>query len=184
MAIMVILAAVLIPGLTRQLATSQGASLVSDVRTINQGIQQFRENVQRYPKSIEQLTTFPSGSTQLDVCGLTIPPTNVNQWRGPYHSLTLVPNSGISSGDATIILALTRTPATTSSSTNMDGVISFDILRVDSVAAAEVETAFDGVSADFNIYGTGTVLWASTGGAVGSLGLVGTLTVRYPIRGC
>lgn len=184
MAIMVILAAVLIPGLTRQLATSQGASLVSDIRAINQGIQQFRENVQRYPKSIEQLSTFPSGSAQLDICGLTIPLVNVNQWRGPYHSLTLVPNAGISTGDATILLSLTRTPTTTSSSTNMDGVMSFDVLRVDSVAAAEVESAFDGVSADNTIYQTGTILWAQTGGVVGSLGLTGTLTARFPIRGC
>lgn len=185
MAIMVILAAVLIPGLTRQLATSQGSNLVSSIRTLNSGIQQFRENVGRYPKSLSQLTSFPSGSTQQDICGINIPALNVNQWRGPYHSLTIVPGSGgIPSGDATIVLALTRTPATTLSSTSMDGVLSFDILSVDSVAVAEVESALDGVSADNTIYQTGTILWAQTGGVVGSLGLVGTATVRFPIRGC
>jgi type II secretory pathway pseudopilin PulG len=185
LAIMVVLAAVLVPGLTRQLSTSQGSNLTADIRVLNQGIQQFRENVGRYPKSLQQLTTFPSGSTQLDICGLTIPATNVNQWRGPYHSLTLTAGAnGIQSGDATIILALTRTPATTSSSTNMDGVLSFDVLSVDSVAAAEVENAIDGVSLDNSIYQTGTILWANTGGVAGSLGYVGTLTVRFPIRGC
>jgi general secretion pathway protein G len=185
LAMMVILAAVLIPGLTRQIATSQGSNLVSDIRTLNTGIQQFRENVGRYPKSLAQLTSYPSGSFQQDICGMTVPATNVNQWRGPYHSLTVVPGSGgIPSGDATIVLALTRTPATTTSSTNMDGVLSFDVLRVDSVAAAEVENAFDGVSADNTIYQTGTILWAQTGGVTGSLGLVGTITVRFPIRGC
>lgn len=183
MAILVILSAILVPGLTRQLSTSQGSNLVQDIRAINSGIQEFRENVGRYPTSVSQLTTFASGSVQSDACGMTIPANNVNQWRGPYIGLTPLA-TGIPSGDASILLPLTRTPATTSSSTSMDGVLSFDIISVDSVSAAEVENALDGVSGDNTIYSTGTVLWSPTGGIAGTLGYIGTITVKLPVRGC
>lgn len=179
LAIIAVLAAVMIPGLTTRISSAQASNLIQAIRTINNGTQQFRENVGRYPSSIMQLSVLAAGSA--DLCGIVIPTANANQWRGPYMALTPL-STGIPSGDATILLALTRTPTTTSSSTVMDGTMSFDVTSVDSVTASDVEISFDGVSLLFTKYSTGSVIWAKTGGA--GTGATGTLTYRVPVRGC
>lgn len=179
LAIISILAAVLIPSLTPKIGAAQASNLIQDIRTVSNGLQEFRENVGRYPSTIASLSTIAAGAT--DLCGLTIPTTNINQWRGPYMALTPL-STGIPTGDAKILLALTRTPTTTSSSTVMDGTMSFDVSGVDSVVAADVEIAFDGTSVLLTKYSTGTILWAPTAGA--GRGLTGTLTYKIPVRGC
>lgn len=178
LAIIAILAAVLIPGLSPKIGSAQASNLIQDVRSISNGLQQFRENVGWYPSTIASLSTFSSGN---DLCGASIPATNVNQWRGPYIAMTPLA-AGIPSGDAMIGLALTRTPTTTSSSTVMAGTMSFDVTAVDSIVVSEVETAFDGSSASVTKYSTGSVLWAKASGL--GVGTTGTLTYKIPVRGC
>lgn len=179
LAILAVLSAVMLPSLVKQFESASGANLAQDIRAINSGIQNFRENVGRYPSSIYQL--YALSSTDTDLCGLTISTTNAAQWRGPYFSLTPINNStALAAGDARIGLDITRSPVTTSSSTVMDGTGAFSITSVDTLVAANVENVFDGGTSANT---TGSVSYVKSGTTTGS-SQQGTVTFIFPVRGC
>lgn len=180
LAIIAILTAVVLPGVALRMRSAQAASIIQDMRTLNSAIGQYRDNVGRYPGNLNQLAS--STVPQIDLCGNTLPATLSALWRGPYIAQDI--GNGFVSGDALILLPITRDPATTApNSTVLDGVMKIDITRVDSLSAEAIEAAFDGYSASVTRYTRGTIQWVGVAGA-GGLGKVGALVYVIPVRGC
>lgn len=170
LAIIAVMVAVMLPSLSSRLRTANSSNLAQNMKTLNDAIQKYRENVGYYPSQLASLVTKPT-TASTDACGTTLSTTDVALWQGPYLSLTVTSN-GLQSADAVIRNALTRTPTTTSSSTVMDGTLSIIADNVTTAVATDVEGALDAGSADFN---AGTVRYVSS-----------TLILTYliPISGC
>ena len=170
LAIIAIMVAVMLPSLSSRMRTSNSSNLSQNLKTINDAIQKYRENVGYFPPQLALLVTKPTTSNT-DACGTALSTTDVNLWQGPYIALTVTSN-GIQSGDAVIRNTITRTPTTTSSSTVMDGTLSIIADAVTSAQATDVEAILDAGSADVN---AGTVRYSSTGQF---------LTYVIPVTGC
>ena len=170
LAIIAVMVAVMLPSLSSRLVNANSAGLAQNLKTINDAVQKYRENVGYYPSQLLFLTTKPTTSNT-DACGSTLSTTDVSSWQGPYLSLS-VTTLGIRTGDALINNALTRSPTNTSSSTVMDGTLSILTDEVTTAVATDVEGALDAGSADFN---AGTVRYSST---------ARQLTYVIPISGC
>lgn len=170
LAIIAVMAAVMLPSLASRIRTANSANLTQNLKTVNDAIQKYRENVGYYPLQLVNLTTKPT-TASTDACGSTLSTTDVNSWQGPYLALTVTTN-GIQSGDASIENTLVRTPATTSSSTVMDGTLTVTADNVSTAVDADAEATLDAGSADAN---AGTIRYNSS---------TLVLTYVFPITGC
>lgn len=179
LAILAVLSAIIVPGLTPRLHSAQGAGLNQELRAVVNGIQAFRENVGRYPASLSSLAKLSSGAT--DICGSVISAADSSKWRGPYISLTPLAG-GIPAGDATIALGLLREPLSPTIPTDMDGTLRIRVLQVDKKTYDLVEFSFDGYSTLASRDQTGAVQWNQSGGT--GFGAYGTLDFYIPVRGC
>lgn len=167
LAIVAILTAILLPAAAGRINSASSAALSQNLKLVNDGIQKFRENVGHYPSQLVQLTTKPS-SGALDACGSAMTVTSTAMWRGPYLSLAVGAN-GILSGDMAIDNTIARTPANTTSSTVMNGILQLSVTDVPARVANELEATIEKGS-DLS---HGTIIW-----------FAGTLTFSIPIRGC
>lgn len=180
LAIIAVLTAVIIPGLTLRLRSAQASSLIQDMRAVNTAIQQYRENVGRYPSNLNQLTS--STVPQFDLCGAALPASLSALWRGPYLAQDVT--NGFVSGDANIKSPLIRSPSSTAPTfTNLDGTLEIDIEKVDSLSAETIDAAFDGYTGSITRFDAGTVRWVPVAGASG-MGKIGTIIYILPVRGC
>jgi type II secretory pathway pseudopilin PulG len=170
LAIIAVMVAVMLPSLSGRILVSNSSNLSQNIKTINDALQKYRENVGYYPNQLLLLTTRPTTSNT-DACGAALSSTDVALWQGPYLALSVTTN-GIQSGEAVIRNAMTRTPTTTSSSTVMDGTLSVFADAVTSDVADEVEATFDAGTADPN---AGAVRYSSSSQV---------LTYIVPISGC
>ncbi len=170
LAIIAAMVAVMLPSLSSRIRTGGSANLTQNLKTINDAMQKYRENVGYYPLQLVNLTTRPN-TANTDACGSTLSSTDVALWQGPYLALSVTSN-GLQSGDAVIRNTLTRTPTTTSSSTVMDGTLSVFADSVTQAIATDIETTLDAGTADFN---AGTVRYSTTGHII---------TYLIPINGC
>ena len=170
LAIIAAMVAVMLPSLSSRIRTGGSANLAQNLKTINDAIQKYRENVGYYPLQLVNLTTRPT-TASTDACGSALSSTDVSLWQGPYLALN-VTTDGIQSGDAVIRNALLRTPATTSSSTVMDGTLSIFADSVTPAIDTDVEATLDAGTADVN---AGTVRYSTTSHI---------LTYVIPITGC
>jgi prepilin-type N-terminal cleavage/methylation domain-containing protein len=99
-ALISVLAAVVIPVVTGQMAKGDIGRISSDLLAIRGGMEQFISDVRRYPNSVSQLTNKPGTTTAfgpLPAAGNTTCPNpqtfavtynaqEVARWRGPYIS--------------------------------------------------------------------------------------------------
>ncbi|MEK7401681.1 MAG: prepilin-type N-terminal cleavage/methylation domain-containing protein [Gemmatimonadota bacterium] len=167
LAILATLAAVLYPAVVGQLREGQATALANQLDNLRVAIANYRTNVVRYPRLLTQLTVQP-GAGALDICGVVVPAANRALWRGPYLAQNILGNFPV--GDATVQNTLVRV-VTAAPVANLQ----IDAVSVDSTSAAYIERQFDGTPLN---YATGSILWVSTGPAVGDL------TYQIPIRGC
>lgn len=180
LAIIAVLTAVIIPGLTLRLRSAQASSLIQDMRAVNTAIQQYRENVGRYPSNLNQLTS--STVPQFDLCGAALPASLSALWRGPYLAQDVT--NGFVSGDAIFKSPLVRSPSSTAPNfTNLDGTLEIDIEKVDSLSAETIDAAFDGYTGSSTRFDGGTVRWVPVDGASG-MGKIGKIIYILPVRGC
>lgn len=165
LAIVTILAAVLYPSVAGQLRTGQSTAYANQMDNLRQAIANYRQNVQRYPNSLAELTTAPTAA-DLDACG-TVLGANSALWRGPYINQTIVGNMPV--GEAVVLNALTRIPA---AGVNAPGLLQITVAGVNQANATDLEDQFDGNSN----FTTGTIQWTTLG--------IDTLKFLIPIRGC
>ena len=171
LAIIAALSVVALPSIMNKLTEARAASLAQTLDGINDSFQSYRGNVGRFPRTLSQLTTKPTGG--VDLCGLSVPAVNVNQWRGPYSSRSFE-TGGTRIGDGTIQDIVRRDPPTAASSTYAIAFV--DVTDVEEPVASSLEASFD---RDGN-YGAGTIRWI----AVPPGGKAGTLSFGIPVRGC
>ena len=165
LAIVAILAAIVIPQVGSQLRRGQVAAIADQLGNLRTAISNYRENVNRYPTALVQLTT-PLVLGDQDLCGVNVPTANRNAWRGPYLAQTVLV-TGIPVGDAIVQNDLLRNPLTDAGTP--PGILQIKVAGVPITIAADVEKQFDGDS----VYTTGSILWAAD-----------TLTFQMPIRNC
>ena len=165
LALIAVVAAVVYPSVAGQLRSGQSAALGNQLDNLRQAITNYRQNVQRLPNNLAELSTAPL-ATDLDACGTVLGANNA-LWRGPYINRIIVGNLPV--GDAIILTALTRIPATGATT---PGLLQITVAGVSQNNATDLEQEFDG-NADFT---GGTIQWTSLG--------VDTLKFLIPIRGC
>lgn len=165
MAIVATLAAVVYPTVTGQIRRGQATALGNQLDNLRQALGSYRQNVQRYPNALSQLTTQPVAGAS-DICGTAIPAANRALWRGPYLNQNIAGDFAVGEDTIQNVLAqiVTVLPVRT---------LRVFALGVDTLLAAELEREFDGPSLN---YAAGTILWTAAGS--------GTLTFQIPIRGC
>lgn len=179
-AIIAALSVVTIPAVMSKLTEARAAALAETLDGINETVQNFRGNVGRYPRTLSQLSAKPTTGAS-EVCQGTIPPVNINQWRGPYTSRAFTA-AGTKIGDATVQDVLRRVPENASSTPF--GIAYVDVLEVDSIIAFHLESSFDGTPLNYveGSVGAGTIVWSRT--APPPAAPVGKLSFAIPVRGC
>lgn len=163
------LAAVLYPTAAAQLRSGQTAALANQLDNLRQAIANYRQNVQRFPNLLTQLTTQPVAGA-LDACGTALPAANMLLWRGPYITQDILAG-GMPVGDATVQNLLDRIP---NGGVGQPATLGITAVNVDQKIATDLEAQFDGN----NNFGTGTIMWTATTGTLGDL------VFQIPIRGC
>lgn len=169
MAIMALLAVVLAPEIISRLSRGEAAAISSSVNAVSDGIESFRSDVLRYPKTLAELTQQPTASS-VDSCNRPIPAAHINTWSGPYLTRE-VPAGGIVAGGGVIRTAIRRDPETYSSV----ATLFIDVDGVDRAVAEQLEASYDG-NADFT---SGAIRWNADSGPDR-----GRLSYGVPIRGC
>ncbi len=162
-AIVLLLAAVIVPQVVQEVRHSTGPALLSSTATLADAVAQFKADTRRYPGTLGALVS-PAGSPT-DICGSTIPPGLIGRWSGPYLQRQ-VPASGLTAGDARIQNTLTRADPQSTAISNL--IIT--ATGVDSIVAIRIDRDLDG---DGDLAG-GTIRWTSPS----------TLRYYVPIRGC
>lgn len=109
LAIIAILAAVMIPALTGQIAKGDAGRVAEDLKSIQTGMGAFVSDVRRYPRTVNQLTLKiqPPGTdaTLLNgLGGVAYTLGQVSRWRGPYmvKSIGVDQTTVVTGFDATI----------------------------------------------------------------------------------
>lgn len=83
MAIIALLAAVLIPAVTGQIAKSDATRTLQDIASMRTGVEQFVADVRRYPGKLSHLTRAITVADR-DVNGVLYSANLVARWKGPY----------------------------------------------------------------------------------------------------
>jgi prepilin-type N-terminal cleavage/methylation domain-containing protein len=83
LAITAVMAAVLMPVLIKQFRKGDMGRVVSDISSVQTGVEAFAADVRRIPSSLTDLTTAVTTSTT-DIHGVLLPQTLVDRWNGPY----------------------------------------------------------------------------------------------------
>jgi general secretion pathway protein G len=83
MAIIALLAAVLIPAVTGQIAKSDATRTLQDISSMRTGVEQFVADVRRYPGKLSHLTRAITVADR-DVNGVVYSANLVARWKGPY----------------------------------------------------------------------------------------------------
>lgn len=165
LAIIAILAAVLYPSVAGQIRAGQSTAYANQMDNLRQAIANYRQNVQRYPGALSELTTAPTAA-DVDACG-TVLGANSAFWRGPYINQAISGNLPL--GEAIVLNVLTRIPA---AGVNAPGLLQITVAGVNQTNATDLEAQFDG-NANF---ASGTIQWTAAG--------IDTLKFLIPIRGC
>jgi prepilin-type N-terminal cleavage/methylation domain-containing protein len=168
LAIMALLAAVLYPTVGAQLRQGQSTALANQLDNLRQAIANYRQNVQRFPSLLTQLTTLPVAGAP-DFCGNGLPAANVALWRGPYINQAIAAG-GMPVGDATIQNGITNVGG----GVGLPGTMQITVANVENDSADDLERQFDGN----NNLAAGTIRWTLVGGSLG------TLIFQIPVRGC
>jgi prepilin-type N-terminal cleavage/methylation domain-containing protein len=167
--IVAVLAAATYPTIAAQWRRGQSTALGGQLSNLRDAIAAYRQNVQRYPRTILQLNNA-LGATATDACAATMTAPIRNNWRGPY--LTRGVTGELTIGDFTVKDTLIRVPTTDAGTAA--GILQLRVIDVDQASATDVERQFDGGNpVDFT---TGTVLWSANG--------ADTLKLQILIRNC
>lgn len=101
-AIVTVLLAVVVPGVTQQVQRGELSRVITDAQSLRAGVEAFVNDVRRYPAQQTQLSdTIQTGAVDLN--GNTIANPLVVRWRGPYIQRSVDATNGSPTAfDATI----------------------------------------------------------------------------------
>jgi prepilin-type N-terminal cleavage/methylation domain-containing protein len=83
-AVVALLVAIVTPTIMSRLAVGRGNAMAAELANLGSGLKAFKTNVGTYPRNLGDLSGSPG--SPLNYCGLTITPTTIAKWRGPYTS--------------------------------------------------------------------------------------------------
>jgi general secretion pathway protein G len=153
LALIAILTAVLMPGLTSQVRKSDATRIEGDLTALQAAIQAFVADVHRFPATTTQLTTpLVNGATDLDVA--TIPNSLVARWKGPYLTKSLIGNTAVGA----ISNTFTRV---TDSGTGVDYIV-VTVTNTTNTEFAEIEDMLDAGTASSTSSTAGSVRFSGT----------------------
>lgn len=150
LAIAVILAAVVVPGVVRSLDRTRLDTGQSSLESIASAIAAFNSDIGEYPPTMSQLLN-PLVAGDQDICGSNYNGGERNAWAGPYITRDL-PTGGLPIGigkvrDAFLVLTAA-------------GGIDYLTIVADSVEAADALALDNRIDGD-NSQGTGTIRWTN-----------------------
>lgn len=90
LAILALITAVVVPAVLGRLEASRADAIVSELRTLENGLQLFRRDVGRYPQRLDYLNVLPTSGGVFDLCDAPISAPNQDKFRGPYISRSIV----------------------------------------------------------------------------------------------
>ena len=160
-AVIALLSAVAIPTVMSRLAVGHGNAIAAELKNLGLGLRGFNTNVGTYPKNLADMSVAP-GSPQ-NYCSLTISPTNIAKWRGPYTSRFITGDYTLN--NSTIVSAMTYTAGP-------PAYLQITINNVTADVARTIEEAIDG-SVVSNSYTTGAFTYTSP-----------NAVYRIPARAC
>jgi type II secretory pathway pseudopilin PulG len=166
-AIVAILAAATVPAIRTRLSVGDADAIVAEFQNLEQALQAFQDNTMTYPQTLAQLSQLSTTNTS---CNTGMSATQISRWRGPYVTRPITANYTVTA-DVTVENTLVRdtTPGV--------GLLDIKMDNVEQDVANQVERELDGALTASSST-TGAVLWAATSGTLG------TLTFRFPVRGC
>jgi general secretion pathway protein G len=172
LAILAALTALLLPAVQGRIDSGEAAALADNFTQIRRAAVAYRNDVGRYPATLEQLSAKPgTGSVPTsDICNQTVPVAGRNAWRGPYIAQQATPG-GISTGASRINNTMERNPTNTAA--QQEGYLRVVAIEVTQNIAEQVDRTFDGGTLDLT---TGGITWSSAGDD--------TLRFHMAIRGC
>lgn len=156
-AIIAIIAAAVVPTVYNQVAQGQAGRIGNDLLNIRTAIDNFYNDIGRYPKSLGQLTNAPASASvsQPPLVGPFYTTQEVSKWRGPYltkdsvAALVTGSNYSITSAFDSVTLAFTGTARTA----GIKYMIVY-LVGVDTTTAVLIDNAID----DGNTQ-TGVIRW-------------------------
>lgn len=180
LAVLAILAAVIARNVVGTVNSGRSAALAESLDALRQSVYAYRADVRRYPTQLAYLSTQPGSAS--DVCGRTVPPAFLAEWRGPYTA-QMITASGLQVGDASILngVEVVATAPAPAPGIETPATLYIVVEDVDLAVAEDLEKAFDSETISASSYTTGTILWEDTGTAGDASG---TLRFGLSIRGC
>jgi prepilin-type N-terminal cleavage/methylation domain-containing protein len=159
-AIVAVLAAVVVPAVTQQLAKADGPSLGASLGSLRTAVTAFVTDVKKFPRRISQLAILPV-ATDSALGAVTIGAKGASAWKGPYVSFSMASGDSINLGMN--LKALDSLTSTTSSPANM---IQMDLSGSTSNAEMlRVDSLIDGATGLAN----GNLRWTNTAGVASAL---------------
>src|SRR5205809_5409898 len=86
LSVVAIMVAVIVPSVTTRVDQARISYMRTTLDNVLLGIRNYKTNLGRYPKSLQQLSFPPDASNPNDICGSSIYSAFGPKWRGPYVS--------------------------------------------------------------------------------------------------
>lgn len=150
LAIAVILAGVVVPGVVRSLDRTRLDTGQKSLESIASAIAAFQNDIGEYPPTMSQLL-IPLVNGDQDICGSNYNGGQRNQWDGPYITRDL-PTGGLPIGIGKVRNSFTILTAA--------GGIDYLTIVTDSVEEADALAMDDRIDGD-NSQGSGTIRWTA-----------------------
>lgn len=112
-AVVAVVAGVVLPATVAQIKKSELIAIVQDLKALKRSVEQFQTDLNRWPKSADQLVQIPgtTGVLNEDINGRSYPPGLLKRWDGPYLEFGYLPGDTLRLGqEAWVIDDFSDTP--------------------------------------------------------------------------
>jgi prepilin-type N-terminal cleavage/methylation domain-containing protein len=163
-AILVVLAAAVIPTVMSRLDASRAASLVTEVAGLNKSLQTFRKDVGSYPRFLSYLTALPA-SNQETYCSTGLPfgtlivflGPQLAAWQGPYSTRAITGDYTTSEGYTVENLMSYTAPS--------GSVPAYLIIKINDISSGVAQFMDDAIDGPGNGFATGMFTWDGVNGS-------------------
>jgi general secretion pathway protein G len=144
-----LLAAIVVPTVMSRLAIGNGNAIAAELTNLGLGLKAFNTNVGTFPLNLATMAT--DSGTPKNYCGLTIAPTSLAKWRGPYVSRYITGDYTVNNSTILNLMTYTAGPPP---------YLEITINNVTADVARAIEEAIDGPVVA-NSYTTGSLTYAT-----------------------
>ena len=140
-----VLAAVMVPTVRGRLQDSYENALISEMSGMANAIAAYRQDVGKYPVSLDYLTALPANAS--DRCGASLTALERAKWHGPYLTTSVVPSATgfLFASKDTVIVPLA----------SASNGLAVQVFGPDTATAVSLDLKVDGIPSA----AAGTILW-------------------------